>query len=150
VLIRRARPGDGDELRRIAVAAKRHWGYDPEMFHDWPAPGDVDPAALAAYESYVAEADGRPVAWSLVLPRDDVMWLSDLWVDPDWMGRGVGSRLFAHAAEAARELGASALEWEADPHAVGFYEKMGGRHVRQSEPSEWGRVLPVMRLDLRP
>ena len=50
--------------------------------------------------------------------------------------------------ERGRELGVSALEWEAEPNAVGFYEKVGGRYVRDSEPSEWGRVLPVMRLEL--
>jgi hypothetical protein len=34
------------------------------------------------------------------------------------------------------------------PSAVGFYEKMGGRYLRDSAPSEWGRVLPVMGVDL--
>jgi hypothetical protein len=40
------------------------------------------------------------------------------------------------------------MEWEAEPNAVGFYERMGGRHVRDSEPNEWGRVLEVMAVDL--
>jgi hypothetical protein len=36
------------------------------------------------------------------------------------------------------------MEWEADPNAVPFYEHLGARRLRESEPSEWGRVLPVM------
>ena len=39
---------------------------------------------------------------------------------------------------------ATRLELEAEPHAVGFYEKMGARYLRDSEPGAWGRVNPVM------
>jgi GNAT superfamily N-acetyltransferase len=70
------------------------------------------------------------------------------WVEPAWIGQGIGARLFRHAVERARQLGAKRLEWEAEPNAVGFYERMGGRYLRDSEPSEWGRVLAVMGIDL--
>jgi hypothetical protein len=37
------------------------------------------------------------------------------------------------------------MEWEAEPLAVGFYERMGGRYLRESELSVlWGRTLPIM------
>ena len=36
------------------------------------------------------------------------------------------------------------LEWEAEPNATGFYERMGGTYVRDSEVTEWGRVLEVL------
>jgi hypothetical protein len=39
------------------------------------------------------------------------------------------------------------MEWEGEPNAVGFYERMGGRRVR-TVTSEWGRELPVMAVDL--
>ena len=41
-----------------------------------------------------------------------------------------------------------ATEWEAEPNAVGFYEKLGGRYLRDSEPSAWGRVIRVLGVDL--
>ena len=77
-----------------------------------------------------------------------MVWLDDLWVEPEWIGRGVGSRLFHRAVERARELDATRLEWEAEPHAIGFYTRMGGHYLRDSEPSAWGRVIPVMGIDL--
>ena len=67
---------------------------------------------------------------------------------PSAVGRGVGTRLFRRAEERARELGATRMEWEAEPNAVGFYERLGGRFLRKSEPSEWGRVLDVMGVEL--
>ena len=66
------------------------------------------------------------------------------------MGEGVGSALFRHALGRAGELGAVRLGWKAEPNAVGFYEHLGGRYSRSSEPSEWGRVLPVMGIDVTP
>jgi hypothetical protein len=40
------------------------------------------------------------------------------------------------------------MEWEAEPNAIGFYEKMGGAYVRDGDLSAWDRVNPVMGLDL--
>jgi hypothetical protein len=51
-------------------------------------------------------------------------------------------------AARAESLGALRLEWAADPNSVGFYERMGARLLRHSPPSEWGRILPVMGIEL--
>ena len=50
--------------------------------------------------------------------------------------------------ERARELGAERMEWEAEPNSVGFYEKLGARRLHDSAPTEWGRVVPVMGVDI--
>src|SRR5262245_9557734 len=144
------RPGDereGARLKEIAIAAKGFWGYDPAQVREWADRGDFSPERLRELAVFVAECDGRAIAWASLIPRGEVSWLEDLWVEPDWIGGGIGSRLFRHAAEHARRTGARALEWEAEPNALGFYEKMGGRHVRDSV-SEWGRTLSVMSVDL--
>ena len=44
-------------------------------------------------------------------------------------------------------LGATAMQWEAEPNALGFYARMGGRQVRTTT-SEWGRELLVMGVSL--
>jgi GNAT superfamily N-acetyltransferase len=150
VSIRRADPHEGERLREIAEASKRHWGYDPDWVREWAATGDFSPAALRAKEVYVAETDGRAVAFVALLAKGETVLLDDLWVEPPWIGKGIGSRLFRFAVERARQLGAENLEWEAEPHAVGFYEKLGGAWLRDNEPNAWGRVVPVMGLTLPP
>ena len=109
---------------------------------------DFEPESLRARLVFVAEAEGRPVGWAALIPRGEVGWLEDLWVTPAWIGRGVGRLLFEHVADRAREQGARRLEWEAEPNAQGFYEHMGGRYVRESEVTEWGRVLDVLGVSL--
>src|SRR5262245_27749502 len=106
VQIRRAEPDEGEQLRTSAVASKGQWGYDIQRVREWAAGGDFSPAALSGKEVYVAEVGGRIVGWSALIPKGESCWLDDLWIEPDWIGRGIGSRLFRHAADQASRLGA--------------------------------------------
>src|SRR5689334_10363829 len=146
------RPAAADELDRlghIAADGKRFWGYDPDLVKRWVALGDFTSEVFAAKDVFVAVAADEIVAWSSLILNGDQCSLDDLWVAPGWIRHGVGRRLFDHAVVYAKAAGATAMEWEVEPFAVGFYEKMGGRHVRDSEPSPiWNRTIPVMRLTL--
>jgi GNAT superfamily N-acetyltransferase len=139
---------DGERLLEIAIAAKGYWGYDLDRVREWAAMGDFSPAGLRRKDVYVAAVGGKAVGWAAAIRQGDAWWLDDLWIEPAWMGKGIGSRLFRHAAEQGRQTGAARMEWEAEPNALGFYEKMGGRYVRDGEPGVWGRVNAVMGLDL--
>jgi GNAT superfamily N-acetyltransferase len=148
--IRRLAARDSDErLREIAIAAKGHWGYPRDRVVEWASKGDFSAETLGRLEIWVAE-EGRDIAgWASLVPGDEVAWLEDLWIDPRWMRQGVGSALFAAVADEARGRGAVRLEWEAEPNALGFYRRMGGRYLRDSPMTEWGRILPIMGVDLR-
>jgi GNAT superfamily N-acetyltransferase len=139
---------EGARLREIAIAAKTHWGYDPDRVRDWAAMGDFSPAGLRKKDFYIAAVGAKVVGWAAAIGRGDVWWLDDLWIEPEWMGKGIGSRLFHHAADQGRRARAVRMEWEAEPNALGFYEKMGGRYLRDSGPGVWRRVNVVMGLDL--
>jgi GNAT superfamily N-acetyltransferase len=148
VVIRSARADEGPRLKEIAIAAKGFWGYEPDQVRSWADQGDFTPERLQELILFVAESDGHAIGWASLIPKDEVGWLEDLWIDPDWIGKGVGSLLFRRAADHAKTMGARRLEWEAEPNAIGFYEKMGGTYVRQSEQTEWGRTLSVMGVEL--
>jgi N-acetylglutamate synthase-like GNAT family acetyltransferase len=148
IAIRPARPDEGERLRQIAIDAKGHWGYDREWIRSWAAQGDFSSEALQGKPVLVAEAEGRAVGFAALIPQGAVAVLDDLWIEPAWIGRGVGSELFEACVARARELGAERMEWEAEPNAVGFYEKLGGRYLRDSEPTEWGRIISVMGINL--
>jgi GNAT superfamily N-acetyltransferase len=142
--VRPAAPEDYERVRELTFASKAHWGYDHDLVAGW-----VEGLTFESErERWVAEVDGEIVAWAaLTQPAGGAAVLDDLWVDPAWIGRGLGTRLFRFAAKRARELGAERLEWSAEPNAVGFYEKVGGRKLRD-HVTEWGRIAPWMGLDL--
>jgi GNAT superfamily N-acetyltransferase len=78
----------------------------------------------------------------------DVAELTDLWVDPAAMRRGVGRRLFEHAAGVAAVAGASLLRIESDPHAEAFYLHLGATRVGDAPSVPPGRTIPVLSLAL--
>jgi GNAT superfamily N-acetyltransferase len=133
--VRPVEPADHERLRELTFESKAHWGYDRDFVRRW-----VEGLSFEDDEErWAAEVDGAIVAWAgLVPPADGIAVLEDLWVDPPWMGHGLGSGLFQLAADRARELGAERMEWGAEPNALGFYERMGGRFLRDYV-TEWGR-----------
>jgi ribosomal protein S18 acetylase RimI-like enzyme len=98
----------------------------------------------------VAETNGTPIAFYTLQEKAGNAWIENLWVSPEFIGKGVGKKLFLHAAELSRQRGYKTLQLEADPNAVGFYEKMGMYQVgeRHSEVEDEPRILPVMEMRL--
>jgi GNAT superfamily N-acetyltransferase len=68
--------------------------------------------------------------------------LEDLFVDPDRMRQGVGRRLIADVEDLARRRGVNRIEVDANPRALGFYEKTGFvvDHVVQTQFGEGLRM----------
>ena len=85
-------------------------------------------------EVRIAELDGRPVGFALFFHNYSTflarrgIYLEDLFVKPEWRGRGVGRALLADLAAlaVARECGRldwSVLDWNED--AIRFYRSVG-------------------------
>ena len=145
--LRSARPDEAGALAALAVRSKSHWGYPVAFLDRFARTHGLTAEVVAANDVRVLESAGRVRGFSTVLRRGAVAVLDDLWLEPDEIGRGTGRLLFAHAAARAAAAGATAMEWEAEPYAMGFYERMGAATVSWT-PSPLGRPLPVMRLAL--
>jgi len=148
--IRRALPDEADRLYQIALTAKRHWGYPERWMEIWKPQLTFSPEYFAENESWTAEIDNNPIAFYTLQYKDGIAWVENLWVLPEYIGRGVGKQLFLHALSRSRELGHKILQLEADPNAVGFYEKMGMSKIgeRHSEVDGQPRFLPIMKMIL--
>ena len=58
------------------------------------------------------------------------LYLEDLFVLPDWRGRGVGAALLRHLARIAVERDCGRMEWSVlnwNEPAIGFYRSIGAR-----------------------
>ena len=148
--IRYAVPDDADVLSHVALLAKAHWDYPENLMQVWKPTLTFSPEYFNKNESWVAEVDNRPIAFYTLQDKDENAWIENLWVLPEYIGKGVGRQLFLHAMSRAREIGHRILQLEADPNAVGFYEKMGMSKIgeRHSEVEGQPRVLPIMEMTL--
>jgi RimJ/RimL family protein N-acetyltransferase/ribosomal protein S18 acetylase RimI-like enzyme len=91
----------------------------------------LGPEGLAEGRTYVAEQDGTLAGFATwaeaagTLGTTGIMELEDLFVDPDYMRRGIAMALVDRIAEVLRARGAERLEVTANPHAMGFYRAAG-------------------------
>jgi len=148
--IRYAVPDDAEVLSEIAIKAKAHWGYPENLMQVWMPTLTFNSEYFIENESWVAEVDNQPIAFYTLQDKAGTAWIENLWVLPEYIGKGVGRRLFLHALSQARELGYKTLQLEADPNAAGFYEKMGMSKIgeRRSDVDGQPRVLPMMEINL--
>lgn len=57
------------------------------------------------------------------------IFLEDLYVKPEWRGKGIGKALLLRVAQTARERGCGRFEWEVldwNEPSIGFYKSLGG------------------------
>jgi ribosomal protein S18 acetylase RimI-like enzyme len=148
ISIRRAMAEDAPALTRLAIASKASWGYSPEWMAQAAVYLQLSPEYIARNPVYTAQSEVDLVGWYALLLRGEIAWLDNLWVAAGFFGRGIGRRLFTHAVEIAHLAGAARLALESDPHAVGFYLRMGMKVTGESI-SEMGRRLPLMGMELQ-
>lgn len=149
IRIRAAQPAEAEHLTRIAFAAKRHWGYSDILLQGWRDELTITATQIMRQPTYVAVVRETAVAVGMLGAHPDGIELTHFWVRPDMIGRGVGRQLFSHLCEVARDTGFSQIYIEADPNAVGFYERMGAVLVGGST-TEQGRELPLLCCTLAP
>jgi GNAT superfamily N-acetyltransferase len=88
------------------------------------------PAADVVIARIGAEAVGFAVwffTYSTFLGRRG-LYLEDLFVKPEWRGRGIGRALLLHLADIANERGCGRMEWSVlnwNEPAIGFYRSLG-------------------------
>jgi ribosomal protein S18 acetylase RimI-like enzyme len=150
--IRPASTSDAAALSVIAQTSKRHWGYPEPWLEAWAAVLTITPDYVQENTLLVADRDGVPVAF-VGLVDDGTDWqLDHLWVLPEHQGHGLGSQLFDAALEVVRARRPGLLRIEAEPYALGFYERCGARQVGTIPAPVLGtpRELPLLELTITP
>lgn len=132
--IRRARPDEVEVVRGLILESMGHWRRGPAYMSEAAALMSLEADDLARDDAFVLTIGAEMVAFSRISLDGGSAEIEELHVRPGWIGQGLGRALFDHAAQAARERGAVVLRWSTDAHALGFYERMGGR-VIGTEPS---------------
>ena len=95
------------------------------------------------YECLIAEEDGVPAGSALFFPvystwRGRGLHLEDLFVRPQFRGRGIGKALLRRVAAIAVERGCTKLQWEVldwNQPAIDFYRSLDATML-----DEWRRM----------
>jgi GNAT superfamily N-acetyltransferase len=102
-------------MTRTAFRSKAHWGYDAAFTAACTAELTVTSAQIASDACLVACLGDR-IAGFGDLNREAEGWMIDnLWIDPDFIGQGIGRQLLSALREEAGQLGAKILYVVSDP-----------------------------------
>ena len=151
--IREAQPNEASALSELAFRSKAHWGYSPAFMEACRDELTIKPSQLGTenYQCFVA-VDGDLILgyYSLEDQTQGVYELDALFVDPPYIGAGVGRSLIQHALQNLAERGAMRLIIQGDPHAVSFYEAAGAEQIgTRPSGSMPGRDLPLFEIAIR-
>ena len=138
----RATRANAVQLTQIAHSAKSFWGYPSQWIDLWRDQLTISSAYIDTHDVYIAVDVADLILGFYALGGDPGrLMLEHLWIQPSSFGAGVGRALFMHAVDRAHGMGAATLEIESDPHAEGFYLRMGAITV--------GEVTYEMEVQLR-
>jgi len=147
VRIRPASPEEGWRLRELEIASKAYWGYPTELMERFAKVISMTPDYVREHEVWVVEEAGEIVGFYGLIHYGEVCELDHLWLLPPYIGKGLGRQLFEHALQRARVAGALRMEWQAEPNAIGFYKRMGGRYLR-TDTGLLGTLIEVLGVEL--
>ena len=151
IQLRSATVADADALTALARRAKAHWGYPADWLQAWEPQLTIQSAYVAQHRVLVAEAEGQLLGMCALEDRGPTWSLEHVWVDPANVGCGVGRALVQRALEVARAVRPVPVLAESDPHAAGFYRRLGAHEVgvvAAAMPGAPDRVLPVFEFSL--
>ena len=152
--IRKANLSETTLLSDLALRSKAHWDYSPEFLKMCREELQYTQKDLKEHHFNVLEQQNAQQSiivafYALVKLSPSSIELEALFVDPNYIGRGLGRKLIEHAKSEAKALGALEMLIQGDPNAKQFYEAIGGELIGEKESgSIAGRYLPLFRINL--
>ena len=138
-----------DTITEIAMRSKAYWGYTDEFMEACKGELTVSSEDIANNPFGTVDREGNIAGFYMLDGEAPSGELRMLFVDPDYIGMGVGRELFEAAKATAVEMGMTSLLINSDPNAEAFYTHMGALKIGESPSgSILGRVLPKLKVEL--
>lgn len=151
IKIRQVRKSEVIFISDLAIRSKAFWGYDKDFLEQCAKELTYSEEDISSqsYEFYLAEVENKTVGfYKLEDLSKDKIYLDALFIEPDYIGKGVGQSLFSHAKSITKSYGGKTLQIVSDPNAEPFYIKMGAITIDSVTSESTGRPLPLMELKL--
>ena len=148
IKLRMARADEAPLLTMIAARSKSHWPYDKAYLELCNQVTHVTEGDIQSWIFTVAENATQVMGFSGLAEVKSEPMLDHLWIEPEFIGYGIGARLFHDTVPKAKNLGWKSFLIASDPYAEKFYLKMGAKRIgeRESEVRP-GFFLPLLEYD---
>jgi GNAT superfamily N-acetyltransferase len=160
LLVREACASDSIALTDISFMSKQYWNYPNEYFDIWKEELTISPSYIQSNIVYVAEIRGRAIGYASLVEGKGEFWaghsvvnngfcLEHIFILPEYIGKGIGSRLIGVIKGRCREMNIDSIFIFSDPNAKGFYEKLGACCLGEVASNIQGRTVPLYELPIK-
>ena len=147
--IRFAIEGETHLLSELASRAKSYWPYDEEYLRLCRSVVHVTPEDIRRWPFKVAAEGETRCGFLAMCEVQGEKMLDHLWIDPRYIGKGLGRILFMEGVASAKEMGWTSFTIASDPYAEGFYLKVGARRIGERESKiKKGFFLPLLKFSM--
>ncbi|CAD7816507.1 hypothetical protein CHRY9390_03183 [Chryseobacterium aquaeductus] len=149
VEIIQANTDDHKILTDITKKSKAYWGYSEQQMNEWSDLLTVSSEYIQNNKVFKLIVNESIVGYfSYMNIENNLVRLDNLFVLPEYIGKGYGKLLLNHFILNIRQSGITRIILDADPNAEKFYESFGFIKTGQIKTSIKDRFLPIMELVL--
>ncbi len=146
--IERATTSDAKVLTQLTIRSKAYWGYSKQQMLDWTEALTLPPSYFSTKEVYKLMANNQPIGYySYTRLTAAVMKLENLFIDPEFIGKGFGKLLLLDFLNRIEQEDFATVTLDSDPNAQEFYKRLGFKVVGQMKTPVKDRYLPIMEMD---
>jgi len=147
--IEKANTIDHEILTEITKKSKAYWGYSDEQLVKWSN-------NLTITQDYIKRNDVFKLVnnniivgyYSYFSEEEKSMKLDNLFVLPEYIGKGFGKYLMTDFLNRMKEIKIEKITLDSEPNAELFYSKMGFVKIGKFETSIKNRFMPIMEMNL--
>lgn len=148
VKIRGALEEEAAVISDIAIESKAYWGYSEEFIKACKDDLTITKQYIEENHVYVLE-DQEEFVGFFAFERAKVDSLDFFYILPKFIGKGFGKVMWNNVIQKAQKLGIKSFTIDSDPHAKGFYKKMGAKQIGQTSSTVFkDRLLPLMKVTI--
>ncbi|WP_369900044.1 GNAT family N-acetyltransferase [Bacillus manliponensis] len=142
MMIRKAKKEEDKMLSDLAYRSKAFWGYSEEFLEKCKDDLAVTERYIESHLVYVVEESDEVIGFYSLSTTEQK--LDALFINPDYIGQGIGKLLWSHLLQQAKQLHIEEFTIDSDPYAEAFYLKMGAERIGEIQST----VFPERRLPL--
>lgn len=144
--IERATEEDHVALTGLTKKSKAFWGYSPEQMKGWDEILTITQDYISDNGTFKLVLEDKIIGYySVVSINAATLKIDNLFICPDFIGKGHGKILINHIFQKAVSEKYTDIILESDPNAELFYSRFGFTTIAQTETSPGNRSLPLMK-----
>lgn len=147
--IEKSEKEDHKILSEITYQGKAFWGYEKEQLEKWKNDLTITEEYIENNETFKLIVNDKTIGYYSILKlENEVIKLDNLFLLPEYIGKGYGKTLMNDCIEKAKENNIKKIILDSDPNAELFYKSFGFEVYDKLESSIKNRFLLQMELSL--